>query len=176
MQARTLPETSIPLPRRREVDHVDLDASASTVWSALHDGDVFWPFSLRAVIGARALDAPLDVWVVRKVGVPWHPELGVGAVAEGGYTYLQHGMLAALGLCDEELSEAIERERREVHLEQALALVRQVPSAELHCLHVNRKAGCPVLVVRSKSHDKPPHDGPASPRCMYEARRRKLCR
>jgi putative phosphoribosyl transferase len=63
---------------------------------------------------ARALDAALDVWVVRKVGVPWHPELGVGAVAEGGYTYLQPGMLAALGLSERELDDVIERERSEV--------------------------------------------------------------
>ncbi|MFS8068836.1 MAG: phosphoribosyltransferase family protein, partial [Byssovorax sp.] len=35
---------------------------------------------------ARALSAPLDVWVVRKVGVPGHEELGLGAVAEGGET------------------------------------------------------------------------------------------
>lgn len=63
---------------------------------------------------ARELNAPLDVCVVRKVGVPWHPELGVGAVAEGGYTYLARGMLAALGLTEEALSGVIEAERREV--------------------------------------------------------------
>lgn len=63
---------------------------------------------------ARALDAPLDIWIVRKVGVPWHPELGVGAVAEGGYTYLQRGMLAALGLSEGELSDVLQRERAEV--------------------------------------------------------------
>lgn len=63
---------------------------------------------------ARALNAPLDVWVVRKVGVPWHPELGLGAVAEGGYTYLATGMLAALGLSEGDLSAVIEKERVEV--------------------------------------------------------------
>lgn len=71
---------------------------------------------------ASALDAPLDVCVVRKIGVPWHPELGLGAVAEGGYVYLAPGMLAALGLSEAELSEAIERERREV--EQRVRLFR----------------------------------------------------
>jgi len=63
---------------------------------------------------ARALNAPLDVWVVRKVGVPWQPELGVGAVAEGGYLYLSRGMLAALGLSEASLAETIQRERAEV--------------------------------------------------------------
>lgn len=65
---------------------------------------------------ARALHAPLDVWVVRKVGVPWHPELGVGAVAEGGYLYLARDTMADLGLSDEDLSDVIERERLEVDL------------------------------------------------------------
>ncbi len=37
---------------------------------------------------ARALDAPLDVLVVRKVGAPTNPELGLGAVAEGGIPVL----------------------------------------------------------------------------------------
>jgi putative phosphoribosyl transferase len=63
---------------------------------------------------ARELNAPLDVWVVRKVGVPWHPELGVGAVAEGGYTYIARGMLDALGLSEADLADTIERERLEV--------------------------------------------------------------
>ncbi|MCR8693942.1 phosphoribosyltransferase family protein [Rhodococcus pyridinivorans] len=35
---------------------------------------------------AAALDAPLDVLVVRKLGVPWHPELAMGAIAEGPTT------------------------------------------------------------------------------------------
>lgn len=63
---------------------------------------------------ARALHAPLDVWVVRKIGVPWHPELGVGAVCEGGYLYLSREILERVGLSEEELSGVIERERAEV--------------------------------------------------------------
>jgi putative phosphoribosyl transferase len=46
---------------------------------------------------ARALAAPLDVCVVRKVGAPWFPELGVGAVAEGGARYLNHELIAEIG-------------------------------------------------------------------------------
>jgi putative phosphoribosyl transferase len=63
---------------------------------------------------ARALRAPLDVWVVRKVGVPWHPELGVGAVAEGGYVHLNQDILVHIGLSKDELAEAIESKQREV--------------------------------------------------------------
>lgn len=63
---------------------------------------------------ARALGAPLDVWVVRKVGVPWHPELGAGAVAEGGHLHLSPDVIAAVGLDRRDLEEAIARERGEV--------------------------------------------------------------
>ncbi len=63
---------------------------------------------------ARALNAPLDVWVVRKLGVPWHRELGVGAVAEGDYVYVDRQMLRRVGLSDEALAELIEQKRGEV--------------------------------------------------------------
>lgn len=63
---------------------------------------------------ARALSAPLDVWVVRKVGVPWHQELGVGAVAEGGHLYINPQIVRSVGLSEDDLSEVIETKRREV--------------------------------------------------------------
>ncbi len=63
---------------------------------------------------AKALDARLDVWVVRKIGVPWHPELGVGAVAEGGFVHLNRDILQNIGLSDGALDAAIVDQRREV--------------------------------------------------------------
>lgn len=63
---------------------------------------------------ARALQAPLDVWVVRKVGVPWQPELGVGAVSEGGFVYVDRPMLRRVGLTEADLGPAIARQRAEV--------------------------------------------------------------
>lgn len=63
---------------------------------------------------ARELSAPLDVWVVRKIGAPSHPELGVGAVTEDGHVYLSRDMLRYLGLSDAALLGAIEVKRREV--------------------------------------------------------------
>lgn len=60
---------------------------------------------------ARGLRAPLDVLVVRKLGVPWRPELGVGAIAEDGDAVVDHRAVAALGLTRTELDriEAVER-------------------------------------------------------------------
>lgn len=60
---------------------------------------------------AERLDAPLDVLVVRKIGVPWHPELGVGAIAEGGASVSNDALIAELGIRPEELVAVIERER-----------------------------------------------------------------
>jgi putative phosphoribosyl transferase len=63
---------------------------------------------------ARALDAPLDVCVVRKIGAPQQPELGIGAVAEGGATWLNRDAMAALGVGNAEIERLAEGQRREV--------------------------------------------------------------
>jgi putative phosphoribosyl transferase len=47
---------------------------------------------------ARALDAPLDVLIVRKLGAPSQPELALGAVGEGGVKVLNEDLLARAGL------------------------------------------------------------------------------
>lgn len=63
---------------------------------------------------AAALSAPLDVLVARKIGAPFQPELGVGAIAEGGVTVLDEANLRALRLTADELRDTIERERAEL--------------------------------------------------------------
>jgi len=63
---------------------------------------------------ARALNAPLGVWVVRKIGVPWHPELGVGAVAEGGYVYFNQELLDQIALSRDRLAEVVKAKQHEV--------------------------------------------------------------
>jgi putative phosphoribosyl transferase len=66
---------------------------------------------------ARTLDAPLDVIVARKLGTPGHPELGIGAIAEGGAHYVDRRAQRALGITDAalgqvEAAETVELERR----------------------------------------------------------------
>lgn len=63
---------------------------------------------------ARALAAELDIWVVRKIGAPWQPELGLGAVAEDGTVYLPAELASRVGLSFEEASRAVEARLREV--------------------------------------------------------------
>ncbi len=63
---------------------------------------------------ARALAAPLDVLVVRKVGAPGNPEFGMGAIAEGGVRVFNETALRSLQISAEELAHAIERAEREL--------------------------------------------------------------
>ncbi|WP_030914239.1 phosphoribosyltransferase family protein [Streptosporangium amethystogenes] len=63
---------------------------------------------------ARVLDAPLDVIVVRKLGVPFQPELGFGAVGEGGVRVINHDIVLLTELTYAETAEVEEYERAEV--------------------------------------------------------------
>ncbi len=71
---------------------------------------------------ASALNAPLDVWVVRKLGAPQQPELAIGAVAPGGVEILDTSLIARLGILSEELEHIVARERAE--LDRRLAAYR----------------------------------------------------
>lgn len=64
---------------------------------------------------ARALHLPLDVLLVRKIGLPGQPELGVGALAEDGHVTFDDETLARLGVSRERLTATVEAERRELH-------------------------------------------------------------
>ena len=60
---------------------------------------------------ARALDAPLDVIVVRKLGVPFQPEVAMGAIGEGGVRVLDDRVLAMAPVSEAEQREVEARER-----------------------------------------------------------------
>lgn len=64
---------------------------------------------------ARALDAPLDVLVVRKIGAPYQAELGVGALAGDAPPLFDQDVLGRLGLSERDLDAVVERERAELH-------------------------------------------------------------
>jgi predicted phosphoribosyltransferase len=63
---------------------------------------------------AQALRVPLDVLVLRKLGVPSHEELALGAIAFGGVRVLDDHILRALHISAEEVEAITERERREL--------------------------------------------------------------
>jgi predicted phosphoribosyltransferase len=63
---------------------------------------------------ATALDVPLDVFVVRKLGVPSRQELAMGAIASGGVLVVNHSVVRALRIGSEVIEEVAEREGREL--------------------------------------------------------------
>lgn len=63
---------------------------------------------------AMALGAPLDVVVVRKLGVPFERELGMGAIGEGGVRVIDNEVLRHVGVSERELAQVESRERAEL--------------------------------------------------------------
>jgi predicted phosphoribosyltransferase len=77
---------------------------------------------------ARALAAPLDVFVVRKLGLPGHPELAMGAIASGGVRVLNKDVLESVAVSQAAIdavthTERLELERRERAYRDGLPLV-----------------------------------------------------
>ena len=63
---------------------------------------------------ARALDAPLDVFVVRKRGVPGHEELAMGAIASGGARVVDAGLVRELRITERDIQGVADAEQREL--------------------------------------------------------------
>jgi putative phosphoribosyl transferase len=79
---------------------------------------------------ARALNAPLDVCVVRKLGAPVQPELGIGAVSEGGVIFVDESTRQLAGVSEPELQALIQKKRAEVEA-RVQRFRRDAPSLEL---------------------------------------------
>jgi putative phosphoribosyl transferase len=69
---------------------------------------------------ARELGAPLDVFVVRKLGVPFQPELAMGAIAGGGVRVLNEEVVAQAGVTEVEMARVEAREREELERRERL--------------------------------------------------------
>jgi putative phosphoribosyl transferase len=63
---------------------------------------------------ARALHAPLDVFVVRKLGTPGNPELAMGAIAEGGFRTLNNQVIESLDIPGEVIDSVTATEEKEI--------------------------------------------------------------
>jgi len=63
---------------------------------------------------ARELGLPLDVLVVRKLGVPSHPEYAMGAIVESGYYRINPRVTRAVGVSESEIEGVIEHEKDEI--------------------------------------------------------------
>lgn len=60
---------------------------------------------------AQALEAPLDVLVVRKLGLPTHPEVAMGAIGEGGFEVLDQSLIRRAHVTHEQLADVVRREQ-----------------------------------------------------------------
>lgn len=69
---------------------------------------------------AKVLHAPLDVVVVRKLGVPWQPELAMGAIAGGSVQVVDEELIADLRISRREVDAAVEKEKVEVERREKL--------------------------------------------------------
>lgn len=69
---------------------------------------------------AKALGVALDVFVVRKLGVPGHEELAMGAIASGDVRLVNHDVVDALGIPDNVIDRVAERERVELERRERL--------------------------------------------------------
>ena len=69
---------------------------------------------------AERLDAPLDVFCVRKLGVPWHPELAMGAVASGGVRVLNDDVVRQLRIGPGEIAQVVADEMAELNRREVL--------------------------------------------------------
>jgi putative phosphoribosyl transferase len=101
---------------RREAGRVLADELAP-----YHDKDGLLVFGLArggVPVGwevASALHAPLDVFLVRKLGVPQWTELAMGALASGGGVVINDNVVSSLNISEEQLSAVIDRETAELN-------------------------------------------------------------
>jgi predicted phosphoribosyltransferase len=79
---------------------------------------------------AEALNAPLDIVVVRKLGVPWQPELAMGAIA-GRTRVLDEQLVRALRISNEEIETVVANESREMERRERLYRAG-LPATDLH--------------------------------------------
>lgn len=64
---------------------------------------------------ARRLKAPLDIIVPRKIGAPYNPEVAIGALTQDGTVILNTHIMGKLSLCEEDLSDLVTAERKEIN-------------------------------------------------------------
>ncbi|MBS3795130.1 MAG: phosphoribosyltransferase [Candidatus Thorarchaeota archaeon] len=63
---------------------------------------------------AQRLEAPLDVLIVRKLGLPYNPEVAFGAIASGGIETINQDMMQRAGLTKEAMERVLDKEQKEL--------------------------------------------------------------
>jgi putative phosphoribosyl transferase len=94
---------------------------------------------------ARGLGAPLDVFVVRKLGVPGYEELAMGAIATGGVRVLNDQLVEYLGIPEQTIEAVAAREREELERRERHYRGHRPPPAEKFFSAISR------LVISARS-------------------------
>ncbi len=97
---------------------------------------------------ARALNAPLDVLIVRKLGFPGQPELAVGAIAETGTVVVNEDIVATGYVSEDFLKREVDRQKEEIARRDHLSRGEEVSRSKGHNSHPCRRRG------RDRRHDK----------------------
>jgi putative phosphoribosyl transferase len=123
---------------------------------------------------AQLLGAEFDLVITQRIGLPWQPDLGVGAIAEDGPAVFDHDALACQGLNVSDLTPAVERERVELRKRQIRYRgTRQLPDVAGKTViiiddglttGVNARAA-----IRALRQANPAHLGYAAPVCSAES-------
>ncbi len=105
-----------------------------------------------------ALEVPLDVFVVTKVGTPWEKELAMGAVAEGGVEVFDLSLMKVLGISEQDIQEAAAVARGELEFHKS-SYRRARPPLELEGKVVilvddGIATGCSILAAIAASRRK----------------------
>ena len=79
---------------------------------------------------ANALQAPLDVLLVRKLGVPWQAELAMGAIASGGALHVDRRLMREAGVTEAQFERVLAEAERELTQREALYRAYR-PAADL---------------------------------------------
>jgi len=143
--------------RRRLAVHLAAHAGPGSVVLGLPRGGV--PVADEV---ARAIHSPLDVLLVRKLGVPWQREWAMGAVGEGGVRVLNDDVVASAGVSAGHLDDAAKREERVIADRAALYRCGQGPT-DLHgrtailvddglATGATMRAACRVARLRGARH------------------------
>lgn len=69
---------------------------------------------------AKSLSVPLDIFIVRKLGVPGHEELAMGAIASGGTIIFNEDILRQLRISESEIQQVIQSEQQELQRREAI--------------------------------------------------------